>query len=1362
MRKMRVSDGFRQTTVSLLTATLTVIISNTAFSATKYEIAVPPRLSLNESVGQALIEPASRLIPKTRGKIARSNQTANPTLVGQQLYHALKQSSGATGAGLKSSKKGVARGVSIAGNTQQILQSLNTQLRDAEGVKVYFDTSKGTPTFIKPNNLSIKPKFNGLTTTIPSKPAVARQFLKDNRALLKLDNPESELQQISQTTDSQNKTHFRFQQTVNGVVVWGKQVLVHLDRDDGVYLFQGRYEPTLINISTVPKITEQTAVDSVLHDLNFTGVLNEPAHTELAVYTKADGSAVLTYKVELSPAIEDRWVYFIDAATGVVVHRIYNIHKNVVQGSGVGLDGTTHTFNVWNAQNGTFYLIDPDTPTPGGNADPVADGPRPTGDTYILNANNGDGSQLFFNTHSAQTNWPDPVAISASHNTRLVYEYYLDTFGRNSIDGNGKNLMTVVHFENNFDNAFWNGTFMVYGDGGDFFSPLAGCLDVAGHEMTHGVIETTAGLIYENQSGALNESFADVFGVMIDDSNWLVGENCTKSAPLYLRSMSNPANGLGGGQPAHMNQYQNLPNTPNGDNGGVHINSGIPNRAAYLIAEGLSSEGLGASIGRADTEQIYYRALTTYLTQSSQFIDARRALIQAAEDLYGVNSVQTQAVATAFDAVGVTDSDATPPPTPPDARPTPTEPVSGDDVMVYLYPADKIHDDPQSELLYLYAQTMGGDDVGPYNLAEHGDLTAFYTRPAAVTTQDGTFYLYVASDHNAYEAVLNGTDSRLSNTGDIFSIAISPNNRYIAYTTTYQDDNNVYVVDFDNNGAVTAYPILSENYQGGGTATGNTILYADALAFDYTSNIVVFDALNCLSTPNNLCSENAGYRYWSIGILDLNTGQFFFPIANQSPDVDLGYPSFAANNNYVITLDLLDYTDTATSGINSQAITIDFETQTISTVHNFGYDSTPFWSVPSFWGGDDYITLQAPAFGTQSGNISASKVQINASWQGISALQAINNYAVAMPSMHRAAVRELTGRLVPNVSAIDFTEVGPQQILTMSNPGNSDVNITNISIDNLVFSTTATNTRVPAGQEFQIEVTSAVQNVREVGRLVIQHDGLGGDVTIKMISFNQKPTIVSNGLVVEEGGTVVLTANNLSATDLDDNNNELTFLVSSLSGGQFESTAFEGIAIGSFTVVDVNAGNVQFVHDGGESPPVYNIEVSDGFSSNLDGPQAASIAFTNVNDPPVITNNRITVNKGQVVMLTSSNLSANDEDNDNAGLQFTISSVRNGHFQRASGVVVNTFTQADVSSGDIQFVHDASQLPPGYEVSVSDGVDSNVEGPLPASVTFNSGTESRGDGNSGGGTAYELVLLLLLAVAMMTSGLFRKRYIQQK
>ena len=152
--------------------------------------------------------------------------------------------------------------------------------------------------------------------------------------------------------------------------------------------------------------------------------------------------------------------------------------------------------------------------------------------------------------------------------------------------------------------------------------------------MTHGVTQYSANLEYQNQSGALNESWSDVFGALVDTLNWTMGELIVKDFTSFptgaLRDLKNPHNGGTQGsaswQPATMSEYQQLSNDQNGDNGGVHINSGIPNHAFYLAA---------TSIGRIKAGQIWYRALTVYLTRTAQFIDARIATEKAATDLYG-------------------------------------------------------------------------------------------------------------------------------------------------------------------------------------------------------------------------------------------------------------------------------------------------------------------------------------------------------------------------------------------------------------------------------------------------------------------------------------------------------------------------------------------------------------------------------------------------------------------------------------------------------------------------------------------------------------------------------------------------------
>ena len=258
-------------------------------------------------------------------------------------------------------------------------------------------------------------------------------------------------------------------------------------------------------------------------------------------------------------------------------------------------------------------------------------------------------------------------AVDAAHdNAGLVHDFYEQVLGRNSLDDKGMELKSVVHYGKAYNNAYWDGEKMTYGDGdGKLFSPLSGGLDVVGHEMTHGVTEHTAGLNYRGQSGALNESWSDVFGELIEQwaenksgfgtldaakgADWLIGEDVFTPGTEgdALRSLKAPGTAYKGDpQPAHMKDYKKM----SGDNGGVHYNSGIPNKAAYEAA---------IHVGSDKVAKIWYSALTTYLKPDASFADAAGATIAAAAKLYGTGDV-TQAITDAWTAVGITATPAKP------------------------------------------------------------------------------------------------------------------------------------------------------------------------------------------------------------------------------------------------------------------------------------------------------------------------------------------------------------------------------------------------------------------------------------------------------------------------------------------------------------------------------------------------------------------------------------------------------------------------------------------------------------------------------------------------------------------------------
>jgi Zn-dependent metalloprotease len=258
----------------------------------------------------------------------------------------------------------------------------------------------------------------------------------------------------------------------------------------------------------------------------------------------------------------------------------------------------------------------------------------------------------------------DDAVNEAFDNAGKTREFYAEVLNRTSIDDQDMELVSSVHFDNDFDNAFWNGAQMVYGDGSGTFlarGSLTKALEVVGHELTHGVVQFTAGLRYSKQSGALNESFADALGSVVKQwangqpasvANWLVGEGILGSEMkgLALRSMKDPGTAFeGDSQPAHMNDYVDLPddNNPRNDHGGVHINSGIPNKAFYLVATHLGENSWEMA------GPIWYHALVNGLRPNSQFKDAAAATILSTKELYPGNQDAEKAVRAAWEEVGV-------------------------------------------------------------------------------------------------------------------------------------------------------------------------------------------------------------------------------------------------------------------------------------------------------------------------------------------------------------------------------------------------------------------------------------------------------------------------------------------------------------------------------------------------------------------------------------------------------------------------------------------------------------------------------------------------------------------------------------
>ncbi len=272
----------------------------------------------------------------------------------------------------------------------------------------------------------------------------------------------------------------------------------------------------------------------------------------------------------------------------------------------------------------------------------------------------------------------DPATDEAYDGSGATYDLYQQVYGRNSLDDRGLHLMSTVHYDKQYDNAFWNGQQMVYGDGDEslpaserLFNRFTICVDVIGHELTHGVTQYTANLNYSQQPGALNESISDVFGSLVKQrslgqtaaqADWLIGQGLLTAnvKGVALRSMKAPGTAyddpvLGKDpQPANMKDYQDV----SYDDGGVHINSGIPNHAFYVAAVEIG----GNAWEKAG--QVWYVALRDKLKLASNFQDAANLTVQVAGDLFGVASLEQQAVRKGWAEVGITVDSGSPQPQP--------------------------------------------------------------------------------------------------------------------------------------------------------------------------------------------------------------------------------------------------------------------------------------------------------------------------------------------------------------------------------------------------------------------------------------------------------------------------------------------------------------------------------------------------------------------------------------------------------------------------------------------------------------------------------------------------------------------------
>jgi Zn-dependent metalloprotease len=784
----------------------------------------------------------------------------------------------------------------ILDSKKSIMNRFETKKNNPMGLNIYRDNFR-TPIFIT-GEFDMKKNENALMSNQPE--SIALSYISDNKDLFLINSPDSEFLLSEKIQDNEKNKHLIFKQQFKNIPVWGKEIIVHIDSKDQIYLINGRYIPTPASINPETSQIENNYATSIAENnlrqsigknslteaekelLNWTG----PLSSKCIWINDFNGEAHLAWHIQIRPNIKDNWYYFIDAIDGRILEK-YNATQfdGPTTGTGVDLSGTNRTLNVY-LEQGTYYMFDASRSMyKASESDFFKKGAIVTQDAKNQDLTNQTKTYV---VSSPNNQWNDRVSVSAHYHLAQAYEYYFNTHNRNSLDDNGMTILSLIHVTDNnqsFDNAYWNGKFIVFGDGGSLCKEWAGAKDFAGHELTHAVITHTVDLEYKFQSGALNEALADWGGAMIDREDWKIGEDIARQSAFptgTVRDMENPHNGGNNGdyywQPQHMNEFLNF--SLERDNGGVHYNSGIINKATSLI---------GNAIGKDKLEKIYYRLLQNrYLSKQSQFIDMRLAAVKSASELYGPTSNEVSEVKKAFDAVGILDGNET--------KPDPDKPPVQGNSFVAFVDNQLINGNTDNSLL------IGKPVIqDPQNDIFLVTSTQVYTGSGCSVTipDNGSFILFI-DENNYVKAILpDGTNEIfISTTGDWHSISISADGKRLAATSTAKEPI-IYIFDLTTSQVkpVELYIPTTTNdpdYR-------EQPVYADALDWSLDGSVLVYDALN--ATYDN---EGEIYAYWDINLLDPNSGVIVRLLPPLNEGVNAGNPVFANNGNRFIAFDVFD------------------------------------------------------------------------------------------------------------------------------------------------------------------------------------------------------------------------------------------------------------------------------------------------------------------------------------------------------------------------------------------------------------------------------------------------------------------------
>lgn len=462
--------------------------------------------------------------------------------------------------------------------------------------------------------------------------------------------------------DNDGSEHVRFDRQYKGLRVIGGDVVVH-SNGKGQLKGHSHTMSKPVQLDTLARIDETSAI--AMAEQQFAGIRNSVSKAGLVIHARAEPT--LAYEVLVTGDMRDgtpsEMHYIVDANRGGVIDKWDGIETAAAVGTAKSLfDGTVS--------------VNTDSQTTGGYA--MRDLTRGSSAINDMNKRTNGSGSLMLDSDNVWGNFTTAdvatVAGDVSYGTAKTWDYFKNVHGRNGIANDGLGSLSKIHVGRNYVNAYWSDSCkcMSYGDGdGTTYYPLV-ALDVIGHEMSHGVMNATAKLVYSGESGGINEASSDIFGMLIKfyannpsaPGNYLNGEKLL----ISNTGVTNPTKAFrymfkpsldGASADCYSSTVGNLD---------VHLSSGVANHFAYLLAEGaVVPSGFSltpaqlvcngntslTAIGRDALGKIWYRALTVYMTSSTNYAAARVATLNAASDLYGATSVQRNAVASAWSAVGV-------------------------------------------------------------------------------------------------------------------------------------------------------------------------------------------------------------------------------------------------------------------------------------------------------------------------------------------------------------------------------------------------------------------------------------------------------------------------------------------------------------------------------------------------------------------------------------------------------------------------------------------------------------------------------------------------------------------------------------